>query len=201
MGFGTPNKLRYASQVAAALAFVGLVNNDRVVVETFNDRLSRGLPALRGRHNLRRVLDFFSSLEPTGGSNLRDALRTFTLKATGKGVAVLLSDFMDKGGYDDALRYLVSRQYDLHLIQVLSPEELDPPLVGDLKLIDAEDQDEAELTMSGPVLKRYKQNLAAFQQGLQSYCTKRGIGFLATSTAVPFDRLILSYFRRQGLLR
>src|SRR5262249_9362573 len=58
MDFGTPTKLHYARQVAAALAFIGLVNLDRVVVEAFNDRLTQSMPAARGRRGLRRGLDF-----------------------------------------------------------------------------------------------------------------------------------------------
>src|SRR5437667_728531 len=71
MDFGKPSKLQYAKQVAAALAFVGLVNMDRVVVEAFNERLTQSLPAVRGRRSLWRVLDFLNNLEPAGPSNLR----------------------------------------------------------------------------------------------------------------------------------
>src|SRR5579859_831896 len=109
MDFGTPTKLHYARQVAAALAFVGLVNLDRVVIEAFNDRLTQSMPAARGRRSLWRVLDFLSKLEPAGPSDLRQALRTFTIKCSGKGIVVVLGDFMDKGGYEEALRYLVAR--------------------------------------------------------------------------------------------
>src|SRR5262245_1504644 len=66
MDFGTPSKLRFARQVAAALGFVGLVNLDRVVVEAFNDRLSQNLPAQRGRRSLWRLLNFLDQLEPAG---------------------------------------------------------------------------------------------------------------------------------------
>src|SRR5947208_8160841 len=107
MDFGTPSKLHYAKQVAAALAFVGLANMDRVVIEAFNDRLTQSLPAVRGRKSLWRVLDFLQKLKPAGPSNLRESLKTFTLKCSGKGIVVLLSDMMDKGGFEDALRYLV----------------------------------------------------------------------------------------------
>src|SRR5437764_6082347 len=166
MDFGSPSKLHYARQVAAALAFIGLVNMDRVVIEAFNERLTQSLPAVRGRRSLFRVLDFLHKLEPAGPSNLREALRTFSLKSSGKGVVVLLSDMMDKGGYEDALRYLVARQFDIYVIQILSQEETDPEILGDLKLVDIEDLDEAEITVSGPLIKRYKQNLAVFQSGL-----------------------------------
>src|SRR5438046_7654769 len=113
MDFGTPSKLRYAKQIAAALGFVGLVNMDRVVVEAFNDRLTQSMPAARGRRSLWRLMDFLQKVEPAGPSDLKTALRTFSLKCSGKGIVVLLTDFMDKGGYEDALRYLVARQLDI----------------------------------------------------------------------------------------
>lgn len=201
MDFGSPSKLHYAKQVAAALAFVGLVNMDRVVVEAFNDRLTQTMPAARGRRSLWRVLDFLQKVEPAGPSDLKQALRTFSLKSSGKGIVVLLSDLMDKGGYKDALRYLVARQMDVYLIQVLSQEEIDPEIVGDLKLVDVEDDDEAEVTVSAPLLRRYKQNLAAFRAGLNEFCNRRGISYIFTSNQVPFDRLVLSYLRQRGLVR
>jgi uncharacterized protein (DUF58 family) len=201
MDFGTPSKLHYARQVAAALAFIGLVNMDRVVIEVFNDRLTQSMPPARGRRSLWRVMDFLQKLEPAGPSDLTRALRTFSLKCSGKGIVVLLGDLMDKGGYQDALRYLVARQLDIYVIQILSQEEIEPEIVGDLKLVDVEDADEAEITVSAPLLKKYKQNLAAFRAGLHEFCTRRGISYLFTSNQVPFDRLIFSYLRQRGLLK
>ncbi len=201
MDFGTPSKLHFAKQVAAALGFIGLVNMDRVVIEAFNDRLTQSLPPTRGRRSLWRVMDFLQKLEPAGPSDLKTALRNFSIKSSGKGIVILLSDFMDKAGYDEALRYLVARQLDIYVIQILSQEEIDPEIVGDLKLIDVEDSDEAEITVSAPLLKRYKQNLAAFRGGIHEFCTKRGISYLFTSNQVPFDRLVLSYLRQRGLVK
>jgi uncharacterized protein (DUF58 family) len=201
MDFGTPSKLHYAKQVAAALGFIGLVNLDRVVIEAFNDRLTQTMPAVRGRRSLWRLLDFLQKVEPAGPSDLRQALRTFSLKSSGKGIVVLLSDLMDKGGYEDALRYLVARQMDIYVIQVLSQEEIEPDVVGDLKLTDIEDGDVAEITVSGPLLKRYKQNLAAYRAALHEFCSRRGVTYIFTSNQVPFDRLVLTYLRQRGLVR
>src|SRR5439155_15407867 len=186
---------------AAALAFIGLVNLDRVVIEAFNDRLTQSMPAARGRRSLWRVLDFLQKVEPAGPSDLRRALRTFSLKCSGKGIVVLLSDFMDKGGYEDALRYLLERQMDIYAIHILSQEEIEPEIVGDLKLVDVEDEDVAEVTVSAPLLKRYKQNLAAYRASLSEFCTRRGIAYLFTSNQVPFERLVLTYLRQRGLVR
>jgi len=201
MDFGTPTKLHYAKQVAAALGFIGLVNLDRVVVEAFNERLTQTMPALRGRRSLWRLLDFLTKIEAAGPSNLAQSLRGFSIKSSGKGIVVVLSDFMDKGGYEDALRYLLARQLDIYVIQVLSQEEIEPDVVGDLRLVDIEDEDVAEITVSAPLLKRYKQNLAAYRAAMHEFCTRRGITYLFTNNQVPFDRLVLSYLRQRGLVK
>jgi uncharacterized protein (DUF58 family) len=201
MDFGAPSKLHYAKRVAAALGFIGLVNMDRVVIEAFNDRLTQSLPACRGRRSVWRMMDFVRKLQPAGPSDLRKALKTFSLKCSGKGIVVLLSDLMEKGGYEDALRYLVARQLDIYVIQILSQEEIEPEIVGDLRLVDIEDEDVAEITVSAPLLKRYKQNLAAYRAALYEYCTRRGISYLFTSNQVPFDRLVLTYLRQRGLVK
>ena len=201
MDFGKPSKLHYAKQVAAALGFIGLVNMDRVVVEAFNDRLTQSLPAVRGRRSLWRLMDFLNKLDPAGPSDMKRALKSFSMKCSGKGIVVLISDLMDKGGYEEALRYLVARQLDIYVIQVLSHEEIEPDVVGDLKLVDVEDEDVAEITVSGPLLKRYKQNLAAYRAAIHEFCTRRGVSYLFTSNQVPFDRLVLSYLRQRGLVK
>src|SRR5689334_20669594 len=201
MDFGTPTKLHFAKQVAAALGFIGLVNMDRVVVEAFNDRLTQSMPAARGKRSFWRLLDFLQKVEPAGPSDLKKALRSFSIKCSGKGIVVVLSDFMDKGGYQEALRYLIARQLDIYVIQILSQEEIEPEVVGDLKLVDVEDEDVAEITVNGPLLKRYKQNLAAYRASLHDFCTRRGVTCLFTSNQVPFDRLVLTYLRQRGLVR
>src|SRR5262245_15723765 len=98
MDFGKPSKLLFAKQVAAALGFVGLVNLDRVAVEAFNDRLSQSMAAVRGRRSLWRLLEFFDKLAPAGPSDLTKAMKAFSMRCPGKGVAIVLSDFLDKSG-------------------------------------------------------------------------------------------------------
>jgi uncharacterized protein (DUF58 family) len=201
MGFGDPTKLHYAKQVAAALGFIGLANMDRVVVEAFNNKITQSSPPLRGRRSLWRLTSFLEGLDPAGPSDLTPALKAFSRKSSGKGVVVVLSDFMDKGGYEDGLRYLIARNMDVYVVQILSQEEIDPPLTGDLKLTDAEDGDEAEVTVSAPLLKRYRDTLAAYRGRLHEFCTRRGVNYLFTSNQVSFDHLVLGYLRQRGLVR
>ncbi len=201
MNFGTPSKLRYGKQVAAALAFVGLCNHDRVIMDTFATRLDQGIPSVRGRSQMWRVISYLENLAASGESDLKAAAREFAIRHAGKGVVVVISDFLDKHGYEDALRYLLARNMDIYVIHLLSQEEVEPELVGDLRLVDVEDDDVAEITMSAPLLKKYKDNLNAFVGGLKEWCTRRGITYIFTTNQYPFDKLILNYLRERGLVK
>jgi uncharacterized protein (DUF58 family) len=201
MDFGSPSKLRYGKQVAAALAFIGLVNHDRVLVDTFSARLEQGLHGIRGRSQMWRVVQYLEQLEPSGSGDLNAACREFAIRHVGKGVVVVISDFLDKRGYQEALRYLLARNMDIYVVHVLSQEEVNPELVGDLRLVDAEDGSTAEITISAPLLKRYKDTLNAFVGGLKEWCTSRGITYIFTTNQYPFDKLILNYLRDRGLVK
>jgi uncharacterized protein (DUF58 family) len=201
MDFGDPTKLHYGKQVAAALSFIGLVNHDRVMLDTFSTGLDAGMSSVRGRSQMYRIVGYLDKLAASGTSDLTAAAKAFAIKHSGKGVVVIISDFLDKRGYEPALRYLLARNMDIYVVQVLAREEVEPELVGDLRLVDAEDDDIAEITVSAPLLRRYKDNLNNFVGGLKEWCTKRGITYIFTTNQNPFDKLILNYLRERGLVR
>lgn len=201
MDWGDPHKGLYVKRVAAALAYIGLVNYDRISLYGYNSNLVHEMRGIRGRRLVSQVIRFLEGIRFEGRSDLAAVARRFALRHTGKGVVIVLSDFMDKGGYAEGVRYLLSRDLDLYFIQVLSPEEIDPTLVGDLKLRDVEDDDTAEITISKPLLDKYKTNLRSYCTELKNHCTRRGIVYLFTNTRVAFDTLVLAYLRQRGLLR
>jgi hypothetical protein len=114
---------------------------------------------------------------------------------------IVLSDFLIKEGYEQGLRLLKGRGYDVFCIQVHSPQEVEPDIAGDLRLRDTEDGDLAEVTISAPLLKRYKANLRAWNDQLRDFCARREIGLLTVKSDTPVDTLILEYLRRRGVLR
>jgi uncharacterized protein (DUF58 family) len=201
MNWGEPNKGLYAKRVAAAIAYIGLVNYDRVSLFCCADGIRHELTGVRGRRLMFKVVEFLSRIDFDGPSDFELTCKQFAIRHPQPGIVLVLSDFFDKGGYEDGFRYLLGRRYDIHALQLLSPEEIDPVLAGDLKLTDVEDDDVAEVTISRALLNRYKHNLNAYCGQLSEYCTKRGIAYLFTDTKVPFDRIILNYFRRRGLIK
>jgi uncharacterized protein (DUF58 family) len=201
MDWGNPHKGLYVKRVAAALAYIGLVNYDRVSLYGYSDTLAHEMRGVRGRRLVAQVIAFLQNIPLGGVSNFAAVGKRFAVHHKGRGVVIVISDFLDKSGYVDGMRYLLSRNLDLYAIQVLSPEEIDPTLAGDLRLRDVEDDDLAEVTISKPLLDKYKANLTAYCTELKNYCTRRGITYLFTNTRVPFDTLVMSYLRQRGLLR
>ena len=197
--FGDPNKALYMKRVAAALGYIGLVNYNRVSISAITDTIVADTGALRGRQKVSQMIDFLNKLEPQGNSYLAGACKRFALAHRHKGVCVILSDFFDKGGYENGLRYLAGKSYDLFAIQVLSPQEINPDLQGDLKLKDIEDGDLAEVSVTAPLLKRYKENLNAYCAGLKEYVTRRGGNYLFTSSAIPLIHWCLVTSESGGL--
>ena len=198
MDFGDPTKLQYAKQLAAALGFIGLIRSDRICIDTIGGL--RG-PVFRGRKSVWRMLEYLDGIEPGENVSLAEGVRKFCLRHRGKGVVVLISDLLDKNGYEEALRYLVAQQMDAYIIQVLSEEELHPDVKGDLRLVDCEDEDIAEITVSAPLLAKYQKTLSAFTGGVQEFCSRRGMNYLLAHNGLPVSQLIATYLRRRGLVR
>ena len=202
MGYGAAagTKLDYARKVAAALAYIGLSNYDRVVLCAFGGEKPQTLGPLRGKHQFLRLLSFLAGLEPGGETALEPAFKSFALTHRRRGVVVLVSDFLDKAGYESSLRYFLAANQDVFVLHVLAQEEMAPALTGDLRLLDMEDADQTDITISAPLLKAYRKTLEGFVGGLKQYASARGMNYLLAPTSVGFDVLVLDYLRRRGLV-
>lgn len=200
MNYGVPTKLHVAKQIAAALGYVGMCHGDRVKVAALGPHGARS-PVLRGRSGLWQMLNYLDTLASGHNISLHDGVRDFALRSGGSGVVVLISDLMDKQGFESALRMLIGRRMDVVVIHLLAAEELEPPLRGDLRLVDAEDDDFAEVTLNEYALKRYRETVTAFIHSVRQFCSRRNITYLLARNDMPIEELITQYLRQRGVLR
>ncbi len=194
-------KLGYAAQVAAALAYVGLSNLDRVAVYEFAEALRGQLPAARGKGRIFKVFDFLSAMRPDGQTDLRTALTQFVHRTRRRGVAVVLSDFYDAAGYEEGLNLLRYHRFEPAVIQIIDPHEARPALRGDLELVDMETGERRQVTLTEAMCAAYARTHAEYCQTLESFCSSRGIGYLRADTDVPFEDLVLRMLREGGFVR
>jgi uncharacterized protein (DUF58 family) len=199
MNFGEPTKLQVAKQLAAALGYVGLCHGDRVRVAALG-KPGASAPVLRGRGQLWQMLSYLESLPSGNNFSLEEGVKDFCQRGA-SGVVVLISDLMDKQGYESALRMLVGRRMDVVLIHLMSAEELEPSLRGDLRLVDSEDESIAEVTLNDYALNRYRQTVAGFIDAARAYCARRSITYMLARNDTSIEELITRYLVRRGVLR
>ena len=200
MDFGNPKKLNYAIQIAAALGYIGLTNYDRVTLQPYAASLGKPLPTQRGKGG---VLPFFSYLEKVqagGETGIATSMRRFASTVKSKGVAVVISDLFDPQ-WQDGLRSLLARGFQVAVLHTLSEDEIKPTLLGDLRIIDSESGEAKEMSVNPQLLSRYQQAFDGFCAEVESFCHRYGIDYLRTSTALPFEELILKYMRQGGLVK
>jgi uncharacterized protein (DUF58 family) len=201
MNYGSPTKLFAAKQIAAGLSYIGLCRGDRVRVSRFSTTESDS-PVLRGRANTHRLINYVSSIQSTEVPSMTESIKRFCIRNSSKGIVVVITDLMDKSGYEPALRLLVARELDIYVIHLLSPEEVNPTsLQGDLKLVDCEDGDQREVTVSQQLMRRYRQTLDAFVEQAKSFCNKRSITYVPAQSDQATELLIAQYLRQRGLIR
>ena len=201
MAFGTPSKLEYGKRIAAALSYIALVELDMVAMTTFAEKLIGQPRPMRGRDRIFALLDFLENAQPSQETLMDAAFRRYALTATHPGVAVIISDFLvPRDNYEEGLKTLIHRGFDVNVIQIMSKEELHPPLSGELKLQDAETGETKEVTVTDRMLEKYQGRLTDFCQNLGQFCAKNNVTYLRASTDLPFEDLMLRTLRRAGTL-
>ena len=200
MNYGEPQKLLYAKRVAAALAYISLSNLDRVSITAFTDQDLNRLPTERGKGKIFTLLDFLDRIDGTGETHLANAFRNFVHTTKRRGLIVLISDLFDPRGFTDGLNVLQFQKHDLFVVHIIDEKEADPNLQGDYHLVDVETDQLRPVTINENHLKRYKALFQQYCDDLSRYCVQREIGFIRTSTQLPFDELILRIFRMGGFV-
>jgi uncharacterized protein (DUF58 family) len=194
------DKLHVARQVAAAMAYVALGNQDRVCLADFAQGLKRLRPPVRNRASIHGVLRHLEEVEPSGESDLVRALKAYP-RRQGSGIGILMSDLLFTSGYEEALKRLLHLRMELYVFHVLSPAELRPDLEGDILLVDMEDGTEVPLTVDDDVLDRYERTVRQYAKGIEDTCQRLGIRYTLLEADVDVEQFVMGALRRQGLLQ
>ena len=200
MNFGTRNKFDYARTVAAALSYIGLANMDNLNLMTYAGGLGDTLRRIKGKQNIFQVFHFIEKLQPGRETRLDQALAQFLAINRRRGVQIIISDFYDFNHALQALRALSFHQNDVFLIHVVDPWEEDPDLAGEFRLYDLEGPELENITITRPIVRRYRQAFEAHAEAILTACRRNEWGYLRAVTSVTYDELILRLLRRRKLV-
>ena len=200
MAHGAPDKLVFAKRAAAALGYVALAAEDRVVLASLAGRTSRRRAALRGSGRAFRLLAELSAIQPAAGpTDLVAACRHALAQVTGRGVIVLVSDLLDPGA-ERALRDLAGTGSEVIVLHVLAPDEVTPTLEGDLRLVDAETGATVDVTLDLAARERYTDRVEAWRNELATLAAKRRIAYVPLTSDVALADLVFAELRRRRVV-
>ena len=138
-----------------------------------------------------------TDLEAEGTQSLSQELRAFAHTGARPGLAVLVTDAMDKEAAQ-AIRILAGRGHEVCLLQVLSEIELRPDLEGDLRLLDVEGPTSVEITANSITLNAYRQNLDDHNCKLAEECLRMGGRYTLVTVGTPLERVVKEVLKREG---
>lgn len=200
MSFGRPPKFDRARQLAAAFAWLALADLDRASISVFADGLVQELPGGRGRERILGLMRFLENLSANGeGTRFTRAAQDFLQRSPRPGLAIVLSDLLDPGGFSEGLDQLRYRRYDLHVVQLFDPRDAHPELLGDVELQDLETGEVRQVRVTERVAREYRRAFLEHQQAVRSYCLRYGFRWTAADAAVPYDQLMLQMMKAAGM--
>ncbi|MGC9529505.1 MAG: DUF58 domain-containing protein [Candidatus Bipolaricaulaceae bacterium] len=198
MGEGKASKLAFARRLAAALAYVAFRGQDRFGVYWFSEQVDGGIPARRGRPQLAAVLEALAGLTAAGATDLAAALRSWAQGGHERGLAVVVSDFLQPDGAERGVAALHAARHQVVAVQVLAREDLAPRSAGEVHLVDVERGHGRDLVLAPRTLRAYQQALRAFTDQLASFCLSRQVAYrLSAADGEPVETVLGLLARRR----
>jgi len=191
-------KFDYARKLAGALCYVGLVRLDSIELHGFSNRLGRRVLSTGGRGRFPSVLDALTAIEAAGTTDYVSVAREFIGEYSQRGLAIVVSDFMDDDGCERALQYLSDFGHELLLLHVWAEEDRTPPWTGDLDLIDAETGATLRIDFDDAARARYQQAFDDYCASLRKLAERSGGRYAGVSVDEPLERVIFGDLVRMG---
>jgi uncharacterized protein (DUF58 family) len=188
-----------ARQLAASVCYLALARFDRAAINVLDEKLRLRSEIFSGRAAFHRAVKFLDGVEFTGNTGLAKAFRGAPPPAGG--ISVLLSDLLADDGWRQAVSFLKYCKQDIAVLQMITPEELQPAFDGPIRLTSAEDEPAVEIAATPAVLEAYQRTLAGFVAGIKAHCYSLGAAHLLVNVSEPLEKLVFQGLAGAGVVR
>jgi len=199
---GVGQKLRFAQQLAAALGYVALKDQNRLGVYPFSKQLGleQSWPPRSGWKQTLALFEYLQTLELERDTDFNRALSQFAKLNVHRGLVVVLSDMFGQDGYERGLVALRSAGFSVTVLQLLAESDQAPRLSNEVWLTSAE-RGSQRRRLGGPqAVQGYVAAVGRYVERLRAFCQRHEIEQLSLSTALPLEQVILERLRG-GILR
>jgi uncharacterized protein (DUF58 family) len=195
-----PAKFDQARRIAAALCYIGLAHLDRIVILPFGRTLGHEWNPGRGKGRIFRVFERLEQLEAAGPTDLRESFKEFASRGRRQGLAVVMSDFLDPGGYEAGLKILRTMGHEVFVVHVASQRDRDPGAFGEVRFVDTETGDLRDVDVTPRLAAAYRAAWESHASDLAHFCGRYQVGYIRADAERPFEEIILKAFRQGRFL-
>jgi uncharacterized protein (DUF58 family) len=195
-----PAKFDMARRITAALCYIGLAHLDRLTILGFGTGVSSEWTPGRGKGRIFRVFEMLERLEPQGPTDLRESFRDFAARPRQLGLAVVISDFLDRDGAEGGLKILRTLGHDVYAVHITSVQDRDPGTLGDVRFVDVENGDARVIEVTPRLASAYARAWETHATNLERFCGRYDIGYVRADAERPFEDIVLRAFRQGRFL-
>ncbi len=147
------------------------------------------------------MLDAVRILTANGPTDLNIALNHVAAARHRPGLIFLITDFFSPNGYQQGLTTLAGASHEITVLHLLSPDEMNPSLSGDLRLHDIETGLAQDISLTPTLQRLYLDHFENWRTTIERTCLSRDINYATLNTATAFDSVILGYLQQRGVVR
>ena len=206
MGKDNEAKSSYAIATAAALGFLAVQDMDRLSFHFMRENKSDNpFGSLVGKNAFFRAMGAIEKMEFDGEIDIEACVKNCPTTGSNNGLTVIISDFLTESDWKKAVEYLRYKRRQVLLVQILTPDEIDPSYDGRVNLIDVESVDLADvknmkMKITRSMLKAYEEAMRDFKQDIKNFCSKRDADFISLRTDEPIERVLFSELLKVGIM-
>ena len=206
MGKDMPRKAEYSVATAAALGYLSVHNMDKVSFNLIKgDKIENGFGTIVGKKAFFNAINHLGDMEFDGESDIGNAVTSCHDMGSGDGLAIIISDFFTDSDWKKAVDFLCYKKKQVMLIQILTPNEIDPIYSGRVNLIDCEaggmeDPKNLKIRINRANQQAYEMALHDMQEELRSFCASRGAEFISVSTDLPIEKMLFKELLKVGII-
>ncbi|MDD4235936.1 MAG: DUF58 domain-containing protein, partial [Bacteroidales bacterium] len=197
--FGTQKQLKkyQAAEIAAVLSFSAILNNDKIGVIFFSDKIEKFIPPKKGRKHILRIIRELLDFEPESSkTDITEALRFLTNAMKKRCTAFVISDFMAPD-YSEALK-IAARKHDLVALHLYDNRETNLPDIGLIQVHDAETGAKTWIDSSSKTIRNnYNKWWLNKEAERKERFKKAGVDFVSISTDIDYVKPLMALFKKR----
>lgn len=201
LNFGTSvqQKKDMVAEIAATLAFSAILNNDKIGVIFFSDRIEKFIPPKKGRKHILYIIRELIDFKPQSNrTDIGQAVAYLTRALKRRCSAFILSDFLDAKDYSVPLT-VANQKHDIAAIQVYDRRMTDLPDVGLMKVVDAETGFEQYIDTSSRKLRAmHREWWQSRQKAMQYLLSRSNVDFVSVCTDEDYVVALKALFAKRN---